>query len=305
VRKRLIRRCGSILLICIAGSAAAQATQPTAIDAFSSLQARLIFPGMITQGAAVAHYEVPRGAERVELRAPGGERIEALFCPASRGNSTSRPTIIYFYGNGQCLAQALSEVAFMRDCGANVLAADYLGYGLSEGKPSETGCYATALALHEHASQRRDIDPAKLIACGWSLGAAVAIDLAQKKQTAGLITLSAFTSMRDVARQQFPYATPDLLEHPFLNLEKIRDIRCPTLLIHGREDTLVPFSMSAELRAASAGRPVNYLAIARAGHNDLFAVGRAPIKRAISRLVDQVSRETSSTRAPKTPATSP
>ena len=258
--------------------------------AFSRAQIPLIFPGMSSQGTAAARYEPPRGAQRVELRAPTGERIEALFCPAAAefvADAARRPTVLYFYGNGQCLATALSQVEFLRGCGANVLIADYLGYGLSEGKPSESGCYAAAAALYDHAMSRRDIDHGKLIAGGWSLGAAVAIDLVSRKNMAGLITFSAYTSKRDLARLQFPHMSPMAIEHPFLSRDKIRTISCPTLIVHGRVDTLVPFSMSVELRNAAAGKPLTYLPIDGAGHNDLFLVGEKKSKR---RCADFLSR---------------
>lgn len=268
-------------------------------DSFSSRQIPLIFPGMSTQGTPMAQYQIPEGAQRLELRAPTGERIEAIFCPASLvpgAGSTTRPTIIYSYGNAQCLAMALGQVDLLRRCGTNVLIADYLGFGLSEGKPSEAGCYAAANALYDYALTRHDIDNKRLIAAGWSLGAAVAIDLASRKSMAGLITVSAYTSKRDMARLQFPTISPNAIEHPFLNRDKIRNITCPTLIIHGRLDTLVPFSMSAELRDAAAGRPLTYLPIEGAGHNDVFAIGDKQIETAIRTFVAQLGNQPASTR---------
>jgi uncharacterized protein len=260
-------------------------------ESFSQAQIPLIFPGMNTQGTTAAQYRPPVGAQRLELRASGGQRIEAIFCPASAGPGADiahQPTVLYFYGNAQCLAFALEQVDLLQRCGANVLIADYLGYGLSEGKPSEAGCYAVATALHGHAMSRKDIDRNKLVAAGWSLGAAVAIDLAAREKLAGLITLSAYTSKRDLARRQFPTISPTLIEHPFLSRDKIRTITCPTLIIHGRDDTLVPFTMSAELRDAAAGRPLTYVPIEGAGHNDLFLIGGERIEASITAFFGQL-----------------
>jgi fermentation-respiration switch protein FrsA (DUF1100 family) len=277
------------MLLC--GTACAQ-TGPA--ESFSTAQIPLIFPGMEMQGTEEAKYEVPEGGERVELRAPGGERIEALFCPATTAagdDAAHRPTVIYFYGNAQCIAYALPQVDLFRRCGANVLVADYLGYGLSEGKPSEAGCYATADALYEYALRRKDVDRTKLVSAGWSLGAAVAIDLASRKQMAGLITFSGYTSKRELAKRQFPDVPPSAIEHPFLSIDKIGKITCPTLIVHGRRDTLVPFEMSEQLRRASAGTPVEYLPIDGAGHNDLFRVGAEQIKDAVAEFLDRLTNQ--------------
>ena len=297
-----------LLVVGILGGCActSQAQAASGVDdrdtSFSRAQVPLIFPGMSTQGTAEARYQAPAGAERVELRAPSGERLEALFCPAAAeagADLSRRPTVLYFYGNAQCLATALSQVELLRTCGANVLIADYLGYGQSEGKPSEAGCYATAMALYDYAMSRRDIDRSKLIAGGWSLGAAVAIDLASRKNMAGLVTFSAYTSKRDLARIQFPQISPMAIEHPFLSRDKICTISCPTLIVHGRGDTLVPFSMSAQLRTAAAGKPLTYLPIDGAGHNDLFQVGEKQIAEAMGRFLQQVNDQPHPTSQPK------
>jgi len=281
------------MLACFCLRATAQTAPSDDATSFSAAQIPLIFPGMSMQGTDEAKYDPPAGGQRLELRAPGGQRIEALFCPALTepgDEAAHRPTVLYFYGNGQCLAAALAQVDMLRRCGANVLIADYLGYGLSDGKPSESGCYAVATALYDHAMSRKDIDRDKLVAAGWSLGAAVAIDLASRKNMSGLVTLSAYTSKRDLARRQFPHVAPEAIEHPFLSRDKIRTITCPTLIIHGRRDTLVPFAMSAELRSAAAGKPLTYLPIDEAGHNDLMSVGGEQIEAALRSFLEQVGR---------------
>ena len=190
-----------------------------------------------------------------------------------------------------CLATGLNQVDPLRRCGANVLIADYVGFGLSEGRPSEAGCYAAAGALYDYAMARKDIDHSKLVAAGWSLGAAVAIDLASRHSMAGLITFSAYTSKRDMARRQFPTISPMAIEHPFLSRDKIRTITCPTLIVHGRRDTLVPFTMSAEMRDAAAGKPLIYLPIDDAGHNDLFFIGGKQIETALIAFLVQVNSQ--------------
>jgi pimeloyl-ACP methyl ester carboxylesterase len=256
-------------------------------ESFSQRQIPLIFPGMQYQNTAEAQYQLPPDATPLQLRTADGVKIEAVFWPAAKtdGNPAAMPTIIYFYGNAQCINYALAQAAVLRRCGANVLLGDYPGFGLSAGKPSESGCYAEAEALYEWASRQDGIDHGKLISAGWSLGAAVAIDLAARHDMAGLITFSAYTSKRDMARRQFPDVPPEAIEHPFLSRDKIRHITCPTLLVHGRQDTLVPFTMSTEMREAAAGKPLTYLPIDDAAHNDLFLKGGKQIEAAVRQFL--------------------
>ena len=117
---------------------------------FAALQTWMIFPGAATQGQRHAVVRPMPGTELVELTASTGDNVFALFGPALRVDGSPhpdarrRPTVIYFYGNGMCLADSIGEFNQLRRLGANVLVAEFIGYGMSGGKPSETGCYATA-----------------------------------------------------------------------------------------------------------------------------------------------------------------
>ena len=86
----------------------------------------MIFPGQVTQGLPEARVDPPSGSEPVTLKARGGERVVALFGPARPKlgdiplpDARSRPTILYFYGNGNCLASCLDEFDAFRRLGAN------------------------------------------------------------------------------------------------------------------------------------------------------------------------------------------
>ena len=71
--------------------------------------------------------------------------------PARRvPDAGQRTTIIYFYGNGACMAYSMDVFEELRARGFNVIIPDYEGYGMSEGKPSESGCYAAADAVYDY-----------------------------------------------------------------------------------------------------------------------------------------------------------
>jgi pimeloyl-ACP methyl ester carboxylesterase len=147
---------------------------------------------------------------------------------------------------------------------------DYEGYGMSEGTPSESGCYASADAAYEYALTRKEVDPHRIIAVGWSLGGAVAIDLASRKPMMGLATFSAFTSIFDMSKVIAPDVPAAMaLNSRFDNLAKIRSITCPIFLAQGTKDPLVPPQMLDRLRAA-ANAKVTTVRVEGAGHNDVF-----------------------------------
>jgi fermentation-respiration switch protein FrsA (DUF1100 family) len=252
-------------------------------------QEKLLFPGAGTQGRM--RIEPPEGAELVHLDTRSGERIAALFGPALLADGSAdpgarhRPTLLYFYGNGTCMATSLSQFELFRRAGANVLIAEYVGYGMSTGKATETGCYETADAAYDYLAHRPDIDPRRIVAAGGSLGGAVAIDLAARKPVAGLVTFMTFTSLTEVARGHFPTVPVEpLMRFQFDRLTKIREVRCPVLLVHGNRDLMVPVRMMDRL-AAAVPTSVTRLVVPKAAHPDLFSTGKGLISKALAQYL--------------------
>jgi uncharacterized protein len=261
------------------------------IPAGSFLDTQFVFPGSAAQGQKAAILQPIGGCELVTLRAHDGTRIVALFGKAPflpvRG---VRPALLYFYGNGMCMAYSLAEFGGFRSLGFNVIMVDYEGYGMSGGAPSEAGCYAAADAAYDYLLTRKDIDPTGIVATGWSLGAAVAIDLASRRRVAGLVTFSAFTNIPDVSASLlngFPLGIV-LLRSRFDNLAKISSVPCPILLVHGSLDSLVPPEMQGRL-AKSARSTVTTFRVADAGHNDIFQQGGEALYQRVRAFVDELS----------------
>jgi pimeloyl-ACP methyl ester carboxylesterase len=257
-----------------------------------SIQDKYVFPGMATQGHRDALVPArPATYELVWLKTRSGERIASILGNAQTitgapvDDARAYPTIIFFYGNGGCVAYSVDVFQHLRRLGANVMIADYPGYGMSSGKPSEAGCYETADAEYDYLQHRADIDPKKIVSAGQSLGGAVAVDLASRRPVAGLITISAFTSLADMARQLIHWVPLSwVLKYRFDNVDKIRDVKCPILIIHGMDDELVPYTSAARLNAAAGGH-VTRVNVEDAGHNDIFDVGYVQIYHAIRQLI--------------------
>jgi hypothetical protein len=159
---------------------------------------------------------------------------------------------------------------------------------MSGGKPSEMGCYAAANAAYDYVLKRDDIDPKLIVTIGWSLGAASAIELADTRPVAGVVTVSAFTSLRDMAHQFIPWLPMSLImRYRFDNLSKVAEISCPILIVHGTEDELVPLAMAGRLAAAAKGKATRYNVIG-GGHNDVFKVGGIALLDQISKFLDGI-----------------
>jgi fermentation-respiration switch protein FrsA (DUF1100 family) len=258
------------------------------------LQDRMIFPGRSTQGTLAAHVASVPGQELLRLRTANGETIAVLFGPAQlpnglpRPDAAARPTLLYFYGNASSISYSLQEFSDFRRIGCNVAVAEFVGYGLSSGKAGEDAIYRTANTAYEALLSRKDIDPHQIIPVGRSLGATAAIHLASTKPVAGLVTLSAFTSMHDMGRQILPWFPTGLFEkYRFDNLRKMEQVKCPVFLAHGTMDDLVPYAMNARLIAAARGR-VTAVPVEGADHNDIYVVGGKKLLAKLGAFVDDI-----------------
>lgn len=261
------------------------------------LQTKLIFPGAASQGDPDSRIEPLRDEALISLTTAAGQKTVALFgkallpTGAEHPAAASRPTVLYFYGNGMYLNVAHGEFSLMRKSGANCLAVEYLGYGMADGQPSEQGCYASAEAAYQYLLTRTDIDTHKLIAGGWSLGGAVAIDLAHRHRAenrfVGLVTFCTFTSLPDMARHHYPmFPTGLVLQHRFESEKKLPDLAIPHLLGHGRQDNLIPFK-HAERLAAVSNSPELTRFTPDTSHNDFFYLAEDALKPVLAEWLRQ------------------
>ncbi len=266
------------------------------------------------QATALAHEArtpLPAGAFAVHLRTKGGDPVVAYFGRALQAdgrpdpNYAARPTLLFFYGKGGSLSWERPLMASLRRLDANVLMPDYVGFGLSGGEASEANCYATADACYGFLRGRRDVSQKCLVVCGYSLGSGVAVDLAARELSArqpvaGLALFAAYTSLADEAHQEYPiYPTALfrlLLKYPFASESKMPRVTCPVLLVHSRDDRLIPFRMADTLAAACPG-VVTRLDISHAGHGFYFTDAGQAIYPALARFLERtISYETQSSR---------
>jgi uncharacterized protein len=259
-----------------------------------AVQNSFIFPGAATQGQRDTLIVSGEGTQVLSLHSPDGVRIAAIFGLALTSDGhpltdvAERPTIIFFYGNGACMAYCTDIFDHLRRLGVNVIMPDFEGYGMSGGKPSEKGCYAAADAAYDYLKGSGTVDMKKIVLVGWSLGGAVAIDLASRRPVHGLVTVSAFTSLADMAHQLVRWIPISfVLKYRFDNIDKLDHISCPILIVHGTNDELVPFWMAAKLAAAAKGNVQRYN-VQGAGHNDVFDVGGQELMSRLQTFISQL-----------------
>ncbi len=207
--------------------------------------------------------------EEVYFDTEDGKRLHGWFFPL-RGEL---PVILFCHGNAGNISHRLDNVRLLLKYGLQVFIFDYRGYGKSSGRPSEKGIYKDGLAAYDYLIGKRHLRPDQIIVFGRSLGAAIAIELALKKEVRSIILESAFTSTKDMARTIWLFSLFSyFLPANYNNREKVARLDVPKLFIHSEGDEIVPFSMGQKLFDA-AKAPKYFYPLKGAGHNDTYIVG--------------------------------
>ena len=180
-----------------------------------------------------------------------GEMLHGCYFPYHYIDPLGTPigTILYIHGNGENVSQLLNWADQMRSrFRCNVLVFDYAGYGKSEGNPTAPGILDDGLAALTFLNEQEEIPTDQVIAWGFSLGGAVAIDLASKHEVKALIVESSFTSLADMGRVLIPFLPAEfLLWEKLSSIKKIGNVRSPVFISHGRSDRTIPFSQGERL----------------------------------------------------------
>jgi hypothetical protein len=177
-------------------------------------------------------------------------QVPCLFLPSLY----ARFIVICFHANGEDLGKSYEFFCAMRDIfKVHVLAVEYPGYGMCPGIPSEDGVMANAAAAMRFASETLawPYDGIKLF--GRSVGTGPAVALAAQYPVAGLILVTPFLSIREVLRK-YVGSFAELGKDCFRNYKIADIIEVPTLIIHGKEDELIPVGHGLKLYEMLPGR---------------------------------------------------
>mmetsp|Transcript_8064 Transcript_8064/g.7211 ORF Transcript_8064/g.7211 Transcript_8064/m.7211 type:complete len:285 (-) Transcript_8064:129-983(-) len=163
--------------------------------------------------------------------------------PAFYIDRRSSVTFLFSHGNAEDIGMIYEWFCeFTRELNVNLLAYDYEGYGKAGGTPSESNCYDDIDAAYHFLTTVLHISPTNIIIYGRSVGSGPSTYLAERLskegvKIGGLILQSALLSVFRVAFN-FRFTFPGDM---FPNGDRIGNIRCPFLAIHGTRDEIVPF----------------------------------------------------------------
>ena len=209
-------------------------------------------------------------------------RLHGLWLPQADANA---PVLLYLHGARYDVRGSAPRMRRMHELGFAVLGVDYRGFGRSSaGLPSEAMAAEDAQAAwdwlaRQHPGQRRFI-------FGHSLGGAIAVHLASEVgDEAGVIVEGSFTSIPDVVstfRWGWLPVSP-LITQRFDAASRIAEVGSPLLVVHGSQDSLIPYRLGQDLYERARG-PKRFVLVEGGSHHNTNAVGQAQYREALAEL---------------------
>ena len=182
--------------------------------------------------------------------------------------SQSRHVILYCHGNGGTLGDFKAIVQYYFEWfSSSIFSIEYPSYGPAEGEAGEASVNDNLRTAYAFLVNELHYLPSNIILMGYSIGSGPVIQLASELcggfgesaaspplppvPPAALITISAFMSVKDIIRDRqgggLVSLLADSIENRWNSIERIKRVTCPTLLLHGLQDSLIPASHSQAL----------------------------------------------------------
>ena len=237
-----------------------------------------------------ARFVYPYEFEEFFIEVEEGVRLNGLLFKAPNvrekigrhsNSQKARGLVFYLHGNAGALnTWGYAADEFLQE-GYDVFIPDYRGYGKSEGTiSSEKELFQDVEKVFLEI--RKLYQNREIIITGFSIGTGPASWLASRYQPDMLILIAPFYNMRDLANHYFPFLPSFILRYPFKNNQYIREVEAPVMLIHGREDQIIPHESSLKLKDFLK-QEIRLFSLEGVGHNNIS--GSEQFRRVLSTVL--------------------
>ena len=194
-----------------------------------------------------------------------GAAGEPRFGWLVNGQYSGDKLLLYYGGNAEDVYLNIDD--FRQLEGLATLLVPYAGYNGQPGSPSQQQLLSDAQQILTQVERR--FGPRQLFAMGRSLGSSVACFVASQNEMAGLLLVTPFDSLQQVAKEHYPLLPVTLLlKHPFRSNHYVQTVSCPVLVIYGGEDRVVRPERTKALLDQIPGQ-AQQLFLPGADHNDI------------------------------------
>lgn len=213
---------------------------------------------------------------------------------ARQNYEDTRLLCIFSHGNSDDIQTSTVYIQWLCDrFNMNVLAYDYMGYGQSTAGITTEHNMCEYIDTVYDLAVRMQVSAQKLLIMGKSIGSGPAVYLAStRRSTCALILVSPLASgVRVVCdTTNMPRAVVEAMDAWFMpSVERISNVRAPTLVVHGLLDEVISVDNATALVARCRGNAAYSPLYVSAGHNDIESLFAEQFVMHITRFLSYVS----------------
>ncbi|WP_244808314.1 alpha/beta hydrolase [Caballeronia zhejiangensis] len=223
---------------------------------------------------------LPHAAEDIKQWKVHGEYEGYIVAPAQ---GRARGTFILYHGNEESAETKLPLADVFVQNGYRVVIVEYPGHG---NRPGSRTMKATLTASREALAGALAQWGAPIFLVGESLGAGMASQVTKGNETAvaGVVLITPWDSLADVAAEKYPFLPVRWLLHdPFDSVAALSSFRGPLVIVGAQQDTLIPVLHARRL--ASEHAHSHFLLLPTADHDNWFTAMRGSDWRQILALL--------------------
>lgn len=191
----------------------------------------------------------PYSIENVFFTNKKGIRLNGLFYKPNKVNENF--TLLFLHGNAGNVLSHFSIVHHLALQGFQVLLFDYSGFGLSGGKATRKNALRDACAALDYLRSRKDVVNTNVVIYGQSLGGNMAPEVARlnKEKVRAVVIEGAFSSHDDIAAHAtgLGFIAHMGVREEYSAINAVKKWHRPLLVIHSREDSIIPFQMGIKI----------------------------------------------------------
>ena len=246
-------------------------------EGFDASVDKILYPFIYSNVRATVPAVPPEGIEQTYLSATAsnGEEMK-IHTWYHHSNSETNQTLIYFHGNNENIGMLKKKGAFKRfqSLGLNFVVIDYPGLGRSTSFPNEYNLTNAGLAAVDFALD--EFEGTDFILWGRSLGAGVASQVVPHVQQylTGFILTSPWATFPKLAFERSRLANGIsndwFRQNTYDSVASARQVRVPSLVQHGKKDSVIPFKFGKEVYEAFPKGVAEFHVYPKLNHRNIF-----------------------------------
>jgi pimeloyl-ACP methyl ester carboxylesterase len=178
----------------------------------------------------------------------------------------SHKVILYFHGNAGSMDSWGYVGVELAQLGYQVIVVDYRGYGKSDGSVDPNTIIDDSLKVFD--SVAKEFGANNVVVYGRSIGTPIATFIASHRECYKVILETPFDKLASLLKVHYPFFPAFFLRYRFNNIDKIKMIRAPILIIHGTQDEVIPYEIGHSFVDILREKD-QFISVERGMHNNL------------------------------------